>query len=357
MALRAALSFLVLAAVWSFGIPDRPEPTRTQARDAFAGAAGPPESLDPATPPRGYGIDPAPHRADIDRIETVLYRRGRSDFGDAGAVESAARRLADSILRSEGRRGREASLRVLGFAGVVGARADTGYRLPSLVAMRSDWETVRSIVFRPAGWMRRAGADLDRIQEPPPPAPDPDTDTAIADAERSLRRLRTYGEHQAELLGEPRYRPEAPGARGQGQIHAWHRFGERFRRQVAEATAPVRSLAPPPHPERQPLRAEAVRALVEAQEMLRRVPDGAGMWPTPFRSAWQARLQAAGDALARARGLMARRAPLDGSPGTAADDRAVDAAADRAPEAAAAERPLGEGPGADGRRAAMLGRP
>jgi len=348
MVLRAVLSFLVLAAVWTFGIPDRVETSTPEALGRHAGRATLPEPFEPTERPRAQGIDPEPQRVWIDPIEAVLYRRGPSDVGDAAAVESAAIRLADSILHTAGLRGREASLRVLGFARVVRARTEAGDSRPSLVAMRSDWEAVRSVVFRPASWMHRAGADLDRIQDPPPPAPDPRTDTVIAATERDLRRLLAYGEHEAELLGEPRYPSDAPGARGQGQILAWQRFGERWHRQIAEATAPVRSLAPPPHPDRQPLRAEAVRALVEAQEMLRRVPDGAGAWPTPSRRAWKARLRAAGDALARARRLMARTAPLDAPPGPAASDGS--------PAATAADGSPAKGP-ADGRRAAMLGRP
>ena len=54
------------------------------------------------------------------------------------------------------------------------------------------------------------------------------------------------------------------------------------------------------------LRAEAVRSLREARETLRRVPDGAGMWPTPFRPAWEARFRAASGALARVREQMSQ---------------------------------------------------
>lgn len=306
MVARAAVSFLILAFVWTVGIPDRVAVDPGADPDRYADAMGVPEVFDPPSRAHVYGIDPAPHRALIERIESVLYRRGRTDFGDAEAVESATARLADSLLRNEGLRGRQAGLVLMSFAGRVGARTDSGYALPSIVGMRSEWETVRGIVFKPADWMRSASADLDRVQEPPPEPADPRTDAAIAEGEEALRRLMVLGQREAERLGEPIYDPDRPGRSDRGQIQAWYRFGERFRRQLHDALAPVDRLQPPPNPTREPLRAEAVRSLREAQEMLRRVPDGAGMWPTPFRPAWEARFQAASAALARAREQMSQ---------------------------------------------------
>jgi len=306
MVARAVVSFLILAFVWTVGIPERVEVDPDADPDRYADAMGVPEVFDPPSQTHAYGIDPSPHRALIERIENVLYRRGRTDYGDAEAVESAAARLAESLLRSEGLRGRQAGLVLTSFAGRVGARADSGYTLPSIVGMRSEWETVRGIVFRDAAWMRSAGADLDRVQEPPPEPPDPRTDAVIAEAEEALRRLMVRGLREAERLGEPIYDPDLPSRSDRGQIQAWARFAERFRRQLDDAMAPVESLAPPPNPSREPLRAEAIRSLREAQEMLRRVPNGAGMWPTPFRPAWEARFQAGSAALARARDQMSR---------------------------------------------------
>jgi hypothetical protein len=221
-------------------------------------------------------------------------------------VESEALRLGQAILGSGGLRERQAGLALMGFAGGVGARSDAGYSLPSLVALRGEWEAVRARVFAPASWMRQAGADLDRIQEPPPPPLDPHADAVIARAEEDLSRLLLNGQRKAELLGEPVYDPDVPGRGDGGQIRAWYRFGERYRRQLAEAMAPVDRLDPGPDPARQPLRYEAVRSLREAHQMLRQVPDGAGMWPTPFRGAWEARFEAARLSLARAREHMAR---------------------------------------------------
>jgi hypothetical protein len=305
MVLRAVISFLTLALVWTFGIPGRVEMDEDADPDRWADAMGIPEVFDEPTYSRAYGIDPAPHRAGIERIETILYRRGPTGFGDAEAVESGAARVADALLRTDGLRGREAGMLLLGFAGRVGARAGSGYTLPSVVGMREEWEALRASVFQPADWMRTADPQLDLVQEPPPPPLDPRADAVILEVESELRRLLASGQRQVERLGEPIYDPDVPGRSDQGQIAAWHRFGERWRRQLDDAVAPIAELAPPPDAEREPLRAEAVRALAQAHDMLRRVPDGVGMWPTPFRPAWESYFRAASDALFRARHQMA----------------------------------------------------
>jgi len=306
MVARAVVSFLILAVVWSFGIPGRVDVGPEQPADAM----GLPDALEAATPGRALEIDPGPHRAAIEPIEGVLYRRGPTRPGDAEAVERAAARLAhalpDALLGAGGRRSRQAGLELMSFAARTSARGDSGYGPPSLVALRGDWESVRARVFARVAWMREASADLDRIQEPPPPPLDPRADAVIAEAEETLRQLMLRGRREAELLGEPRYDPEIEGGAGRVQIQAWVRFGERYRRQLDRAMAPVERLDPAPRPGREPLRVEAVRALGDAYELLRRVPDGAGMWPTPFQPAWEARFQAANVALARARDQMAQ---------------------------------------------------
>jgi len=306
VAARAIVAFLILAAVWTVGLPDRVSMEPPADPERHADALGVPEVFDPPAPAGGHGLDPDPHRAAIERIEDVLYQRSPSGYGDAEAVESGVLRLAETILRDEGFRGRRAGQTLLGFAGRVGARTDAGYSVPSLVALREEWEAVRASVFAPADWMRAAGPGLDRIQDPPPPPMDPRADEAILAAEAELRSMIARGQREAEQLGEPRYDPDVPGWDDGGQIRAWYRFGEAWRRELDRALAPVAALSPPPHLGLARLRAEAVRALVEAREMLRRVPDGAGMWPTPFRPAWESRFRVASTALARARDHMAR---------------------------------------------------
>lgn len=275
-------------------------------RDAPFGAA-------PDDPPGGsWNIDPEPHRRAVERIEAVLYRRSPGGFGDADAAEGGSQRLANDLLRTDRLRGRRAGLELLAFASRIGARTDTGYVQIPLPELRHEWETVRSRVFRPAPWMRTADAELDRIQDPPPPPPDPRTTQVLADAARDLERLLARAERDVERLGEPVYDPDLPGRGDRGQIRAWYRWGERWREDLLHALASARALDPAPHPGRQPHQAAALRSLEEAAEMLRRVPDGAGMWPTPFRPSWQARFRAARAALAEARARLAdaeRRRP------------------------------------------------
>ena len=316
MIVRVTLLFLLAAAWWSLRVPDRAVPEEDLDPEAYADVMGLPDVFERTEAEDGsHGIDPVPHRSAIDQLETVLYRRGPTDFGDAETVESVATRLALEIM-GDGLRGRRAGAELLSFAGRVGMRTDVGTSLPSIVGIREEWESVRARVFRPAPWMRTAHADLDAIQEPPPPAMDPRTETVLRDAEGELHRLLRRGQRDVERLGEPVYDPEVPGRADRGQIRAWYDWGEQWRRRLAAAMQPVDALSPAPDPGREPLHDEAVRALREAHEGLRRVPDGAGMWPTPFRPTWESHFRQASSALARARETLARL-EADEGPGRA----------------------------------------
>jgi len=309
MALRVTLALLLVAALWSLGLPGRValEDATPPLGDAAFPAFG--ESFEPVPLARGsYAVEPAPHREAIERVEALLYRRAPAAPGDASAVESAVARLAEALLASEGLAHRQAGMELLAFAARVGARDDVGYPPASLVDLRGEWETLRARIFRPAPWLRTAAPDLDRIQEPPAAAADPRSDEALRAAAGELERLLARGRREVERLGEPVYDIDTPGRADGGQIRAWHDWGARWREQLASAMAPVWDLSPQPE---DPLRAEALRALEDAHELLRRVPDGAGAWPTPFRPAWEARFRAASDALARARATLARAEPRD----------------------------------------------
>jgi hypothetical protein len=303
--LRLAFVFLAFVVAWSLWAPGRVDVVERDP-ERFADARGVPEPFETPRPGAGLGLDPGPHRDALERVESVLYRRGPADYGDAGAVESAALGLAQEVMEAGGLVARRGGMEIMAFASRVGAAHDVGYAMPDLVRMRRDWETVRDRVFRPASWMRTAAPDLDRIQDPPPPPVDPRSRDALADATRELERLMARAHRDVERLGEPRYSMDLPGRGDGGQIRAWHEWGERWRRELLAATEPVRSLSPEPHPSRQPLLFEARRSVEEAAGILRRIPDGAGMWPTPFRPAWEARFRSAAASLARARSLLAQ---------------------------------------------------
>ncbi|NNL67303.1 MAG: hypothetical protein HKP30_13730, partial [Myxococcales bacterium] len=140
MVARLAFALLLVAMVWTTTRPATVALDPDDSPDAWADAMGIPEVFEPAVPGPTAGIDPEPHRAGIERIEAILFRRSPAAYGDAGEVESALTRLADAVLRSDGWRGRQAGLDLLTFAGRVGARADSGYSLPSLVDLREEWE-------------------------------------------------------------------------------------------------------------------------------------------------------------------------------------------------------------------------
>jgi len=303
--LRAATRFLAAAAAWTLWSPATVDVAERDP-DRWADAAGMPEVPDPPRSGASLGLDPEPHRAAIERMESVVYRRGPADFGDAEAVSGIASRLAQAVMGERSLAAHRAGTELLALAARAGAAADVGYAMPDLPGLRREWEAVRDRVFRPAPWMRRAAPELDRLQDPPPPPPDPRTRGAVADATRDLERLMARGLRDAERLGEPRYDPDRPGTVGDHQIRAWYEWGERWRQELRAATAPLHGLRPEPHAAREPLLFEAKRSVEEAAELLRRVPDGAGMWPTPFRTAWEARFRAAAASLARTRSLLAQ---------------------------------------------------
>ncbi len=309
MIVRLFVALLAIAAVWTFAVPGTVDVDATNDPEAYADAMGLPEPFETPRTDRRLGVDPTPHRAAIERIESILYRRGPAGFGDGDAVSSHAARLADAVMRDAGSgnagrlRAHQAGSVLFAFASRAGVESDAGYALPDLVALRGRWEAVRTRVFLPADWMRTASADLDHAQDPPPPAPDPRAPGALADATGELERLMARGRREVERLGEPRYDPEDPRHDAPGQVHAWTRWAEDWRVALHEATSPLDALDPPPGPDDVLLR-EAERMVREAAESLRHVPDGAGMWPTPFRPAWEARFRDAGASLARARSLL-----------------------------------------------------
>jgi hypothetical protein len=314
--LRLTVVLLLVAALWALGLPGRVA-LDPDAKAPARGTGLPPdpvvdEAFEPLRPERGsYGIHPAPHRAAIEAIEALLYRRAPAAPGDASAVETALARLADGLLAGEGLAGRQAAMEVLAFAGRVGARADVGYAHPSLVGLRREWEPLRARVFRSAPWLRAAAPDLDLVQEPPAAASDPRSDEALRAAAAGLERLLARGRREVERLGEPVRDPGAPAHTGGGQIRAWREWSARWRDELAGAMAPAWELSPRPEAG---LRAEALRALDEAHELLLRVPEGSGAWPTPSRADWEARFRAASESLARARAALARAGPRDDAP-------------------------------------------
>lgn len=311
MVARVAFALLITALVWTASRPATVALDPHDSPDAYADAMGIPEVFEPAVAMASLKIDPEPHRAGIERVEAILFRRSPADYGDAGAVESALARLADGVLRTDGFRGRQAGVDLLGLAGRIGARADSGYSLPSLVRFRREWQIVRNNVFRTADWMRTATPDLDGIQEPPAPPADPRSAEVLDEARRELARLLRRGRRDVERLGEPHYDPERTGPavrRFSPQIRVWFDWSERWRGELFRAMRPVRELSPAPHPAREPLLADAMRSLREAESSLRDVPNGAGMWPTPFRGAWEARFETARIALEQARSVLAAEA-------------------------------------------------
>ncbi len=271
------------------GPVDRPSPS----------AAGPRRTAESSGP-----IDPGPHRAAIETIESELFRipdahdDGFRDRGVSGALHD----LATALLRVPGI-GRQAGVDVLSFSSRIGSQQDAGYRQLDLAGLRRDWEQIRARWFQPADWMARSTPGLARRQRPPPPTMDPATREAIEDVLADLDRRIARAKRDVEGLGEPRYDPDAPGRSDGGQIRQWYQWGERWRRDLGRTLRPVQALDPAPsfsNPADLDY-AMAIHHIERAIRALNQVPNGAGMWPTPFRGAWEANFRAGEAELSEAR--------------------------------------------------------
>ena len=251
-------------------------------------------------------LDPELYRSDLEDVEAVLFKDEPADYGDGDRVSAALYRAAGRAMAAGCDPASQAKARVLvAFAGEAGAMEDAGYAMPDLGSLRARWREVRGEVFDRAEWFREADAGLAARQRPAPPRADAD---AVRDVEQVIERLRDLmrrGRRDVEQLGEPVYALELIGREGEAQIARWQAWSRRWDEQLTEL---ARKLPPAPGLDDDGNYLVAYQNVAQALGALRRVPLGAGAWPTPFRYQWEEcfelaerQLAAAGERLASLR--------------------------------------------------------
>lgn len=275
---RAALLNACLIALWAIAISV-----------LFGGARGPDR------------LDPEPYRAQIGAVERLLYRATPAALGDGDRVAAALEELAQAIVQSAADPLlRQRGLRLYEAVGLASGLGDAGYALPDLGLVRAEWEKSRDALFSPAPWLGRVDAPAAPAERASRPAQPESADLVrVRHAARRLARLTDEGESEVLALGEPKYAPPSFDATARAQIEGWNIWARRWNARLDDALLGL--------PARLPANADselrlAHRDALLAAEELRAVPQGAGAWPTPFRSEWQARF-------ARARELLGERAP------------------------------------------------
>lgn len=249
-------------------------------------------------------FDPNEHRAQIEAVEAILYKRGPADHSDVDRATSSLVALHESVLSRQTGATKRSRAHALLLMTSQASFTDVGYSSPDLSPLRERWEEVRMELFGPADWYRESTADVERAQAHPEPEIDPGRVYELSRVIDRLEDLIAVGRMECEELGEPVYEPGRVGYDGEVQIQQWNQFYRDWDERLSSAAEFL-----PPQP---PLDGAAdylfahqsvSRAFIE----LRLIPYGAGEWPTPFAYQWEQRFRAAEEHLNGARERLEHR--------------------------------------------------
>lgn len=248
-------------------------------------------------------IAPEPYRDQILAVEALLYKKSPPEPGDYERVAEAVLQLHKKI--SEADISGPALKRVNRLL-YLAARADlggTGYTLPDLKPFREDWEKVRGEVFIPADWFFSGGPEIGGAQTHLVPKADAQDVFALTRVIERLQDLIEEGRADAEELGEPEYDAEHVGFKGLRQIAEWHRWSTEWEGQISDIVGRLPEAAAW---DGEPNYLLAYQDVERAIQELRFVPQGAGIWSTPFRYQWEARFSAAESSIQNAQSYLAQ---------------------------------------------------
>jgi len=250
---------------------------------------------------RGF-LDPEAYRAEIENLESVLYKDAPADFADFGRVTAATMRLYGKAMQQEKHPLKiEAAQRIM-FLRSRADMSDVGFSTPDMAAVRSDWEGVRLHVFGEADWFHKTTAGLSRVQTPAAPAADP---LDVSELSRVIERLEDLigdGRRECDDLGEPVYEPTRMSQDGEAQVDDWRTFHKDWSDRIDYIAD--RMPSQPSWNGSQDF-TMAHQSVGQAMNELRLVPVGVGDWVTPFRGAWEGRFDQAQRKLEEARGHLA----------------------------------------------------
>ena len=243
-------------------------------------------------------MDPTCYRNEIEIVEKVLYKRSPLGFGDTEAVANGLIRLHESIAEREMNpiaRSRAAGLLYISSRADIG---EIGYEASDLGPVRTEWESLRAELFRAADWFAKSDAGLASAQRVATLRVDRQDTQALERVVEQLARLIDEGRQDCDDMGEPEYDAEMPGASGRRHIASWEEWSRGWIERVDDAAVRLPS-QPPWTGERS--YTIAYQEVSSAIRELRLVPNGTGIWATPFRSQWERRFTTASYHLNEAR--------------------------------------------------------
>ena len=250
------------------------------------------------------GLDPTPYQAEIEAVESRIYKAAPAELADFDGIGTALLELGSSLAENvHNPQDRQYARQVLALAAHGEISGDAGYALPDMKAIRELWEAARDETFQPVDWFQEATAELVSAQTPAKPEVDWRRAFAVESSLDRLEELIRRGERDVERLGEPQYPLERPGLAGEAHVRRWNKWARAWDESINDA---MYGLPPQPSPSDNPNFFHAIQSLGQAAGELRLVPYGAGSWPTPFRYQWEQRFGSARAAIAEAREYLAK---------------------------------------------------
>lgn len=243
-------------------------------------------------------IDPGPYRAQIQAVESILYKESPPELFDCDRVARAMMDLHEMIVDTETNRVAVHEANRILFLSSRADIGDVGYAIPDLGPIRKEWEEVRSVVFAPADWFRTGGVEIAHAQTPPLPKADRRDVSALTRVIERLEAVIEDGRKDVEDLGEPVYSAERLGAEGRRQIAAWRQWASEWDEELDGIAS---RLPGQPAWSGEQNYVLAYQDVGGALHQLRLVPVGVGIWETPFRYQWDMRFSSAESCLGRAR--------------------------------------------------------
>ncbi len=249
-------------------------------------------------------IDSGRYQHEIEVLESTLYQSNAPTIEDFMAISSAFRDVSFAVAERElNGRTREVAedLAMLSAQADVG---ESGFVLPDVAQLRSNWESLRSQRFVDADWFHQTAPELGETQASAIGTVDP---AIVADLTRSIDEidaLAEEGRRSCKELGEPFWDPARPGVDGDEHIEKWSHFGREWDDDVSRAASHM------PSPPAWGTDAEVMQAyqdVTSAVLALRYVTMGNGSWPVPFETEWNARFDEAKRLLEDARARLASR--------------------------------------------------
>lgn len=249
-------------------------------------------------------LDSDRYQGEIEALEATLYQETPPSMTDFMAISAALHEVSLAIADREVN---PIARDVAGDVAMLAAGADvgeSGFALPDIGQVRTDWEAIRSRNFEDAGWFREAAATLEDADVDTAPAADPSIVEDLLSAIDAIEALGETGRRACEELGEPFYEFEQPGPAGEDHIEKWNEFAREWEDDVSQVAS---HMPPPPAWDADVEVTTAYQDVSSALRELRHATMGPGSWPVPFEGDWSARFDEATRLLEQSRNRLSSR--------------------------------------------------